>query len=158
MTQELLNGLKPASPFPSSLPQLRVVQLNPGTDYVYRFEEFNKTNTNSSVKVLYQIGPMDLSTNATLAFIAHLVKEPAFNELRSQEQLGYIVHTSIDTCGDDIKGLIFLIQSDSYAPVHLDNRIEAFVDRFRSNIMNMSPEEFQTHVEAVAKSFLEKVR
>lgn len=158
MTKELLDGLNPARPFPSTLPQLRVVQLNPGTDYVYRFKEFNDTNTNSSVKVLYQIGPMDLRTNATLAFIAHLVKEPAFNELRTAEQLGYIVHSQIDTCGDDIKGLVFLIQSDAFDPVHLDSRIEAFVDRFRSKIMNMSAEEFQTNVEAVVKSFMEKVR
>jgi insulysin len=158
MTNTLLKGLNPATPFPSTLPQLRVVQLDSGTDYIYQFDEFNETNTNSSVKVLYQIGPMELSANATLAFIAHLVKEPAFNELRTEEQLGYIVHTSIDTAGDDIKGLLFLIQSDAFDPVHLDSRVEAFVDRFRSKIVDMSAEEFQTNVEAVVKSFLEKVR
>jgi len=157
MTNTLLKGLNPATPFPSSLPQLRVVQLESCTDYIYRFEEFNETNTNSSVKVLYQIGPMELSTNATLAFISHLVKEPAFNELRTEEQLGYIVHSSIDTSGDDIKGLLFLIQSDAFDPVHLDSRVEAFVDRFRSKIVDTSAEEFQTNIEAVVKSFLEKV-
>ena len=158
MTNTLLNGLNPAKPFPSTLPQLRVVKLQPGTDHVYRFEEFNETNTNSAVKVLYQIGPMELKTNATLAFLSHLVKEPAFNELRTEEQLGYIVHSSIDTAGDNIKGLLFLIQSDAFDPVHLDSRVEAFVDRFRKRIVDMSAQEFQTNVDAVVKSFLEKVR
>jgi insulysin len=125
---------------------------------VYRFQEFNETNTNSSVKVLYQIGSMDLSTNATLAFLNHLIKEPAFNELRTEEQLGYIVHTSVDTAGDDIKGLLFLIQSDAFDPIHLDSRVEAFLERFRSKIVDMSSEDFQINVDAVVKYFLEKVR
>jgi insulysin len=157
MTNTLLSILDPAIPFPSTLPQLRVVELKSGTDHLYRFEEFNETNTNSAVKVLYQIGPIELKANATLAFLAHLVKEPAFNELRTEEQLGYIVHSSIDTAGDNIKGLLFVIQSDAFDPVHLDSRVEAFVDRFRSKIVDMSTEEFHTNVEAVVKSFLEKV-
>lgn len=158
MTNTLLDGLKPATPFASNLPQLRVIKLQSGTDYVYRFQEFNETNTNSSVKVLYQIGSMDLSTNATLAFLHHLIKEPAFNELRTEEQLGYIVHTSVDTAGDDIKGLLVVIQSDAFDPIHLDSRVEAFLERFRSKIVDMSSEDFQINVDAVVKNFLEKVR
>ena len=88
MSDTLLNGLHPLTPFASNLPQLRVVQLNAGTDFVYRFKEFNEGNSNSAIKVLYQIGPMDLKTNATLAFLAHLIKEPAFNILRTEETLG----------------------------------------------------------------------
>jgi insulysin len=158
MTNTLLDGLKPATPFASNLPQLRVIKLQSGTDYVYRFQEFNETNTNSSIKVLYQFGSMDLSTNATLALLHHLIKEPAFNELRTEEQLGYIVHTSVDTAGDDIKGLLFVIQSDAFDPIHLDSRIEAFLERFRSKIVDMSSEDFQINVDAVVKNFLEKVR
>lgn len=158
MTETLLNGLSPSTPFPSNLPQLRVVKLETGTDYVYRFEEFNETNTNSAVKVLYQIGPMPLETNATLAFVHHLIREPAFNELRTEEQLGYIVHTAVDTAGDDIKGLLFLIQSDAFDPVHLDSRVDAFVDRFRTTIVDMSAQDFQTNIDAVVENFLEKVR
>jgi insulysin len=158
MCNTLLNGLNPATPFASNLPESRVVQLQSGTDYVYRFREFNETNTNSSVKVLYQIGAMDLRTNATLAFLSHLIKEPAFNELRTEEQLGYIVHTSVDTAGDDIKGLLFLIQSDAFDPIHLDGRVEAFLERFRSKIVQMSAEEFQINIDAVVKNFMEKVR
>jgi insulysin len=158
MCDLFLKGLNPTTPLASNLPALRVVQLQPGTDYVYRFREFNETNTNSSVKVLYQIGAMDLRTNATLAFLAHLIKEPAFNELRTEEQLGYIVHTSVDTAGDDIKGLLFLIQSDAFDPIHLDGRVEAFLERFRSKIVKMSVEEFQINIDAVVKNFMEKVR
>lgn len=153
-----LDGLKPSTPFASHLPQLRVVQLQASTDHIYRLAEFNDDNTNSCLEVVFQMGPMDLSANATLSFLHHLMKEPAFNELRTEEQLGYIVHTAVKTSGDNIKGLLILIQSDSFDPIHLDDRVEAFVDRFRTRIVGMSPDEFQSNIDAVVKSFLEKVR
>jgi insulysin len=154
MANLVLDGLNPAPLF--SEPQTRVVQLSEGTDYVYRFREFNPDNTNHAIKVLYQMGPMELDVNANLALLHHLLREPAFNELRTEEQLGYIVHTSIDTTGDNIKGLLFLIQSDSYDPIHLDARIEAFLERFRTKLVIMSADEFQANVDAVVKNFLEK--
>lgn len=136
----------------------RVVQLAPGASYMYRFEEFNQANTNSCMHMLLQMGPMALADNATLAFVHHLIKEPAFNQLRTEEQLGYIVHTSIKTSGENIKGLLFLIQSDAFDPIHVEGRVEAFLAKFRERIQSMSNEDFDTNVQAVVSSFLEKVR
>ena len=135
----------------------RVTQLNPGVSYLYRFEEYNPDDTNSCTHLLLQMGPLDLEDNAKLGFIHHLVKEPAFNQLRTEEQLGYIVHSSIKTSGHNIKSLLFLIQSEGFDPIHVEERIEAFLVRFRSRIQNMSKEEFETNVNAVVASYLEKV-
>jgi len=134
----------------------RVVQLKTGTSYLYRFEEFNPANTNSCTQVLLQMGSIELEDNATLAFLHHLVKEPAFNQLRTEEQLGYIVHTSIKTSGYNIKSLLFLIQSEGFDPIHVESRIEEFLIRFRPRIQNMTKEDFETNVNAVVASFLEK--
>lgn len=71
-------------------------------------------------------------------------------------QLGYIVHSSLKTNGDAVKSLLFLIQSDSKDPTYLDSRIENFLDGFRSKMVKMSSEEFETNVEAVVQTFLEK--
>jgi insulysin len=141
----------------------RIVQLSNGnesspTSYLYRFPEFNESNTNSCVEIVYQMGVLDMTTNAMLAFINHIVREPAFNQLRTEEQLGYIVHTSVKTSGDNIKGLLFLIQSDSFDPIHVESRIETFLANFRQRIVDMSSEDFQTNVDSVVASFLEKVR
>jgi insulysin len=74
----------------------RVIQLKPNTNYLYRFAEFNEANTNSVLQILLQMGALELPDNATLAFLHHLIREPAFNQLRTEEQLGYIVHTPVD--------------------------------------------------------------
>jgi insulysin len=135
----------------------RVVQLEDGASYLYRFAEFSESNTNSCVEIIFQMGPMEHPENATLAFLHHLIREPAFNQLRTEEQLGYIVHTSIKTSGNNIKALLFLIQSDSFDPIHMEGRVEVFLEGFRSRMVAMSPEDFQKNIDAVVASFLEKV-
>ena len=128
-----------------------------------------------------------------LSFLHHLVREPAFNQLRTEEQLGactmtwyhvnaepiavafqhsymnlslnrsslpflsgYIVHTSVKTNGERIKSLLFLIQSDAFDPQFMDERIEAFLVRFRAMLVQMNTEDFQANVDAVCQSLLEK--
>jgi len=154
LTMSLLDSLAPSVPF--AVPEQRVVQLTQGREHVYRFEEFNPENTNSCLEVIYQMGPLALVDNALLALVHHLIKEPAFNELRTEEQLGYLVHTSISTSGDDIKGLLVMIQSDAFDPLHLDKRVEAFLERFRTTLVHMTIDDFKTNVDAVVKNFLEQ--
>jgi len=156
MSNIILDGLKPQPPFASCRPQSRVVQLKDGCEYLHRFPEPNTNNTNSCVEVLFQVGPVDLKVNAELSLLSHLVREPAYNELRTHEQLGYIVHSSLKTSGDAVKGLLFLIQSDSKDAIYLDSRIENFLDGFRVKMVKMSNTEFETNIEAVAQNFLEK--
>jgi insulysin len=103
------------------------------------------------------MGAMSLKDNATLAFVHHLLREPAFNQLRTEEQLGYIVHTSIKTSGADIKGLVVLIQSDGFDPIHAESRVEDFLAKFRPRIVEMTEEDFASNINAVVSSFLEKV-
>lgn len=154
LTMSLMDALKPAVPF--SLPSQRVVQLPTGQEIVYRFEEYNPDNTNSCLEVIFQMGSMTLGENAVLALVHHLIKEPAFNELRTEEQLGYLVHSGIHTGGNDIKGLLLLIQSDAYDPIHLDARIDAFLERFRTTLVNMTDDDYAQNVNAVVNNFLEQ--
>eukprot|EP00536_Pseudo-nitzschia_multiseries_P006915 jgi/Psemu1/319005/estExt_fgenesh1_pm.C_1530012 len=124
--------------------------------FLYRFPEFNEANPNSCVQIVLQMGALDLETNSTLALFAQLIREPAFNQLRTEEQLGYIVHTSLKTSGDHVKGLLLLVQSDSFEPDHVEERIEVFLANFRQRLVEMSDSNFQTFVDTVVASLLEK--
>ena len=126
--------------------------------FLYSFPEFNASNPNSCVEIVLQMGALDLESNSTLALFGHLIQEPAYNQLRTEEQLGYIVHSSIKTSGDNIKGLVLLIQSDSFYPDHVEERIEVFLAEFRQKIVDMSEEDFQKFRDTVVAIFLEKVR
>ena len=156
MASTLIDGFRREKIYQSDIPQLRVVNLGNATNYLYRFCGFNPSDPNSVVEIIYQIGATDLENNAALALIKHLMQEPSFDELRTQEQLGYIVHSSVKTNGDNIKSLLFLIQSDSYGPKYLDDRIEAFIGRYRARLASMEKDEFDSHVKALSAEFLEK--
>lgn len=61
--------------------------------------------------------------------LGHMLYEPAFNQLRSQEQLGYIVWAGSkkDACA---LGIRCLVQGDGDS-VMLEERIEAFFDNYQ---------------------------
>jgi insulysin len=162
----LLDTFQPSPPLRTVLP--RGVQIpaaceisgTAGTskcETIYRMKGWNDHDENSCVVNVYQIGPVDIRTNAKLSLLLQLMREPAFNVLRTEEQLGYIVFSSIKTTADNIKSIMILIQSDSFDPIHVNERVENFLVTFRSNLLtSMSEEEFQVNVNAVRESMLEK--
>jgi len=125
-------------------------------DSVYHCKGWNPENQNSAVVNIFQIGPIDLRVNACLSIFSHLVQEPAFNQLRTEEQLGYIVHTGVKTSGEKVKSLMMLVQSESFDPHHIDQRIEAFLQHFRSTLLEMSSEDFKLRVDTVVQILTEK--
>ena len=59
-----------------------------------------------------QIGPRNTATNAAIR-IAHAVLDTDYyNQLRTKQQLGYIVHSGLKH-DDKSLGMIFLVQSSS---------------------------------------------
>ncbi|GKZ00521.1 hypothetical protein MPSEU_001004500 [Mayamaea pseudoterrestris] len=139
---------------PFHLPTNRVTELP--TDCLYRLRNLNEDDENSCALAIFQMGPMDYRSNGTLSLLHHLLREPAFNQLRTEEQLGYIVHSSIKTSGDRVKSLMILVQGGSFDPVHMDGRIEHFLVTVRQQIVALSAEEFQTNVKSVCEGLREK--
>ena len=87
-------------------------------------------------------------------FLTHVMSEPAFDVLRTKEQLGYIVHTSTKV-SENILAIQFIIQGDSTSPGHIDSRIEAFLDTFRKMLADMPEKTFNNHVTACVEKLLE---
>jgi insulysin len=157
MAQILLDGWKPSRPL--TLPEMRVIQLPQQKQYaetIFRMLGWNEPDSNSVVANIYQIGEMETRENATLSVLGQLVREPAFNQLRTEEQMGYIVFSQVKTIGDNIKGLLLLVQGDTYDPIHMDERIEIFLDNFRDKVVAMPDEDFKDNIAAVCQTLLEK--
>ena len=134
---------------------IRVVKLPAGHPVLLPRPAPNPSNENSAVVVAFQIGPDDLHNNALGELIAHIGKRPAFYQLRTVEQLGYLTffstyHTST------IRNLAFIVQSSSFSPWHVSARVEAFLPHLRSALAALTPQEFEAQVEELAKSKLEK--
>ncbi len=72
------------------------------------------------------MGPDDFHTNLLLELFIHIAKRDAFHQLRTVEQLGYIVSVSSHAVLG-VRHVLFLLQSNAHSAAHLDGRVEAFV-------------------------------
>jgi insulysin len=131
--------------------------LPAGSNYVYNKTLQDPANVNHCVETFFHIGERgDREVRARTLLIDQMLHEPAFDQLRTKEQLGYVVFTGMrslfTTCG-----IRFLIQSER-TPQYLDTRIEAFLTRYGETLAEMSESEFEGHKRSVIVKRLEKLK
>ncbi|KAJ7632954.1 Metalloenzyme, LuxS/M16 peptidase-like protein [Roridomyces roridus] len=116
----------------------------------------NPNQANSALTYYLHFGSItDQHLRVTSSLLIQILQEPAFNVLRTQEQLGYIVScSSWLLSGQSEKGLRIVVQSEK-SPGYLEDRVEAFLDSMKTTIEEMSPEEFEEHKESLKKRWLE---
>lgn len=139
----------------SRIPERRVVRLDEGKTYILERKAYNPENINSAIYQYYQIGLEELHLSANLEVLAQICQEPAFDALRTREQLGYIVWSGARSVYG-VMGFRFIIQSSAKDPAYLDSRIEAFLLGLRAIIETMTDEEFANYLNAVIVKLEEK--
>jgi insulysin len=92
-------------------------------------------------------------TRAAALVIASFIRNPFFTELRSRQQLGYIVSSSSAAVPRD-RHLRFTIQSSVYPPDELKRRVEAFLPTLPRDLAAVTPERWAALI-AGARSSLE---
>ncbi|KAJ1369784.1 hypothetical protein KIN20_031344 [Parelaphostrongylus tenuis] len=92
--------------------------------------------------------------NALVELLVQLLREPAFNQLRTVEQLGYIVWTGTRLNSGTL-ALQLIVQGPT-SPDHILDRMEAFLEKTRDDIVSMSDEEFEQQKTGLITRLLEK--
>ena len=108
----------------------------------------------SCIENYYQCGLQDTRQNMLLELFSQIINENCYNQLRTQEQLGYIVFSGVRR-SNGAQGLRVIVQSERH-PAYLDTRIESFLAGVAATLASMEDEEFRQHVEALASKRLEK--
>ena len=91
----------------------------------------------------------------TSAVLAQIITEPAFNVLRTREQLGYVVSCSQwGTPGSTEAGIRIIVQSER-TPAYLEERVDAFLDEMQGTLEAMPEEEFVEHKRGMEKKWAE---
>lgn len=86
----------------------------------------HKTHLSSCAAVLFQTGLQGTRQNVLVELLEHIANEPCFNQLRTKEQLGYIVFTGVRRA-HGTQGIQFLVQSDRH-PAYVESRIDHFLN------------------------------
>lgn len=109
---------------------------------------------NSLIDVFYEAGQTEPRLRGALLLAGRPLKDAFYFDMRTRQQLGYIVYAGFDQMQQTL-GLIFLIQSGTYAPDDLQRRMDAFVPAFIAQLRGMPPAQFEQYRKAVIDAKLE---
>lgn len=142
-----------AKPLPQP-PKRNVLKLpcDGTTVFEYDLAAKNPAQENCCTENVYQVGVTieDKRRTACLVVVCHIAGTSCYDQLRTKEQLGYIVQA---WCWQEhyVSGLGVLVQGPRLPPDEVDVRIEAWLASFHSELETMSEEDFKSNVDAVVK-------
>jgi len=136
------------------LPQLRQKEVTklPLSTTVFEFDlaALNPAQENSCTQVVYQVGKTneDLKRDACISLACHIGHVSAFQKLRTELQLGYIVQ-AMPAVTEDVCGFSVLVQGNREHPKDVDALIEDWLADFGKELEEMSDENFQKNIQAM---------
>jgi insulysin len=140
--EHLVKTLKPAHEFPE-YKTLKTIRIPKG-DRVFNDNEILVPNPNSAIEYYLQVGELsNAKQRQSCQLLIQLFSEAFFDQLRTKEQLGYMVYQQPREKGITV-GIRMAIQSER-DPIYLESRIDAFLAQVIDRINEMSDEEFSKY-------------
>jgi len=121
----------------------------------FSYKNKNKNDTNEAIAIYYDIGEYSYEKIAKAIVFINIIKEDFFDQLRTKEQLGYLVKCSINNFLDTY-GFVQQIQSSEQNCDYLKSRINEFNKIFYKNLKTFDEENFNTIKETVINLIMEK--
>jgi insulysin len=156
---EMAENILKTSPISADETAQRELILPEGSDFIWKSHIPNPNDPNSSLTYYLQLGSStDARLRTTSLLLIHMMSEPAFDILRTKEQLGYIVFCSqLQLSGASLLGLRLVVQSQRN-PAYLEERVEAFLDTMKSKIEDMEPVDFEQFKTGLQKKWTEVIK
>uniref|UniRef100_A0A7S4HIU6 Insulin-degrading enzyme n=1 Tax=Odontella aurita TaxID=265563 RepID=A0A7S4HIU6_9STRA len=119
----------------------------------------SESEANNAIQVILQTASeheLGYEGTGTLELLSYIAYNSAYNRLRTQEQLGYIVSAFTKKTAGSANAFAVVIQSSSTLPGVLEERIEAWLESFREELVNMPEERVAMEAAAVVAQLLER--
>lgn len=94
-------------------------------DEHFLFESTSEFHKASCSSLYLQCGVQEDNSNVFIDLVSQILYEPCYNDLRTQQQLGYIVYSGVRKA-NGAKGLRIIVQSTKH-PAYVEQRIEDFL-------------------------------
>lgn len=145
-----------ARPLPrDQWPIIRSLVLPSGSNYVFNKTLKDPANVNNCVVAWSSMGDRgDPIARAKALLMGQIGQEPGFDQLRTKEQLGYVVFSGYRPHLTSV-GHWVLVQSERTCD-YLDGRIEAFLVKLGEILDNMTDKQFEDQKRSLVVSLLEK--
>lgn len=158
-------------------------RVAPGEDVELHFQSLNPQEENGAVIFTYQSSvpafrgrdlshPFSLQSTSAIRLLCHMLREPLFDELRTKQQLGYIVSAYYENGfssrqpEDEMKDSLIVpidfitinILSRKVSPPEVANRIDEFLTNFRESLQQMPESEIRDHADALSTKLLKPIQ
>ncbi|WP_069383177.1 insulinase family protein [Halomonas caseinilytica] len=97
----------------------------------------------------------ELSTQARLSVLGRLLETPFYQQLRTEQQLGYVVNAGYRPLLD-APGIAFLVQSPDTPSQTIQERIDAFIDGFNTRLDGLKASDLAPYRQAVRDDLLQR--
>jgi secreted Zn-dependent insulinase-like peptidase len=143
----ILQQHQPISMLPEEKFYRRCINLPRGTKHSFQ-PPIHPTNPNSGYLVWWQIQEETPELNIYCSLLAQILEDMCYDELRTKEQLGYLVQTECQDIGSCL-GLSITVQSADYPPQHIATRVNNFMQVALDKLKSMSSKIFHDHIESM---------
>ncbi|ERN04132.1 hypothetical protein AMTR_s00077p00061270 [Amborella trichopoda] len=156
----IFRDIFPVPPLPKELRhEERVLHLPSGTCLIRNANVKNNSEVNSVVELYFQIEP-DKGVESTRSRVMadlfeEIIGEPCFNQLRTKEQLGYVVECD-PRMTFRVIGFCFRVQSSRYGPLYLQERVDNFIDKLQEVLDGLDQRSFENYRSGLIAKKLEK--
>ena len=119
--------------------------MDDGHSFVVEKDLVDTENENSCLITYYEVGARDnndLRLSLTNSVMMQFLTEPFFNELRTQQQLGYVVFSRAVN-NREVLGAQFMVQSPKRSCEYIVNAVNEFLTDIRPKVNSMTDEEFE---------------
>ncbi|KAI9504838.1 Metalloenzyme, LuxS/M16 peptidase-like protein [Coemansia spiralis] len=131
------------------------VDVAPGY-YMFSTQHTDKDALNGGIVTNIYCGSSDdLRETMVLKLLKPLLHSQIFDQLRTKEQLGYVVYAKLATINSGRSILSFAVQGE-HNPLFAKLRIDQFIGNIRTQIAEMTVDDFQTRISALSRLILEK--
>jgi insulysin len=149
--------IKPRRLPANQVPTRRGLIWPSGSNFIYQKQLKDIENVNHCIEYsLYAGHRYDSVMRTKLLLLGQMTDEPCFNQLRTIEQLGYVVFSG-PSFHNIWSGYRILIQSEKDCR-YLESRIENFLNTFDLTLNDMSEEDFESHKRAIINKRLAKLK
>ena len=138
----------------NSLPTKPVIRYQRELPVVLLEKQQHLTHTlpvehnDSAISVYFQGDNSDLKTRAEYTLLSEIVKAPFYSQLRTEQQLGYIVFgTALPL--RQAPGLAFVVQSPNTDPLGLERHIDTFVEQMGKQLNRMNSQQLNQYKASV---------
>lgn len=133
--------------------------FQPGEVTRFEVDLKDKNNINSCIEYYLQFSPTNDDTKLRVLtdLLATIIREPCFNQLRTKEQLGYVVFSGLRKGRTSI-GFRILVQSERSSE-YLEYRIDEFLSKFGRYVnQELTDENFEKFKQALIDAKLQKIK